>query len=58
MDCDKAECAGESVGPLLEWLKQALQGDEMIDRDTRILEEVLALDPEEVARSQRDRARE
>lgn len=50
--------AGESVSPLLQWVTQALQGDEMIQRDARTLEKVLALDPEEVARNQRHRARE
>ena len=50
--------AGESVRPLLQWLTQALQGDEMIERDAHTLEDVLALDPEEVARNQRARARE
>ena len=50
--------AGESASPLLEWLAQALQGDEMIEQDARTLTEVLALDPEEVARKQRGRAHE
>jgi ArsR family transcriptional regulator, arsenate/arsenite/antimonite-responsive transcriptional repressor len=50
--------AGESARPLLQWLAQALRGDQMIEQDARVLEEVLALDPEEVARNQRARARE
>ena len=48
--------AGRSFAPLLEWLSEALQGDELIKRDAQILEEVLARDPEEVARNQRTRA--
>jgi len=50
--------AGESVGPLLHWLTRALRGDETVEQDARTLEQVLALDPEEVARNQRARARE
>lgn len=50
--------AGRSFAPLLEWLRESLQGDELIKRDAKVLEEVLALDPEEVARNQRTRARE
>jgi ArsR family transcriptional regulator, arsenate/arsenite/antimonite-responsive transcriptional repressor len=49
---------GRSFAPLLEWLGGSLQGDELIKRDTQVLEEVLARDPEEVARSQRVRSRE
>lgn len=48
---------GRSLAPLLEWLTGALQGDELIKRDALVLEQVLARDPEEVARSQRDRVR-
>jgi ArsR family transcriptional regulator, arsenate/arsenite/antimonite-responsive transcriptional repressor len=48
--------AGESFAPLHKWLRVSLQGDELIKRDIQVLEEVLARDPEEVARSQRTRA--
>ncbi|NLE10066.1 MAG: winged helix-turn-helix transcriptional regulator [Actinobacteria bacterium] len=48
--------AGRFFAPLLEWLEDDLQGDELIERDARVLEEVLARDPEEVARNQRMRA--
>jgi DNA-binding transcriptional ArsR family regulator len=48
--------AGRPFAPLLDWLSKSLQGDELIKRDARVLEEVLARDPEEVARSQRERA--
>ena len=47
--------AGRSFAPLLEWLREALQDDELAERDARVLEGVLARDPEEVARSQRTR---
>jgi ArsR family transcriptional regulator len=50
--------AAESVRPLVQWLTQAVRSDEIIKRDARTLEEVLARDPEEVARNQRARARE
>ncbi|HEY5529682.1 MAG TPA: metalloregulator ArsR/SmtB family transcription factor [Thermoleophilia bacterium] len=50
--------AGESVRPLLQWLAQALRGDETIEQDARTLEAVLAVDAEEIARNQRARARE
>jgi ArsR family transcriptional regulator, arsenate/arsenite/antimonite-responsive transcriptional repressor len=41
--------------PLVDWLSAALAGDEAIERDAHRLDEVLAIDPEEVARSQRIR---
>ena len=47
-----------SFAPLFEWLSEALQGDELIMRDAQVLEEVLARDPEEVARNQRTRTRD
>lgn len=50
--------SGRQVALLLQWLRQATAGDEIVTRDTRTLEEVLARDPEEVARSQRERGRQ
>jgi ArsR family transcriptional regulator, arsenate/arsenite/antimonite-responsive transcriptional repressor len=51
------ENAPVAAGPLLEWLAKILGGDETIEQDARILGEVLARNPEEVARNQGARAR-
>lgn len=49
------EDATDPVRPLLDWLREALEGDATIERDRALLEEVLALDKCDIARDQRCR---
>lgn len=44
-----------AVDGLFEWLKQALEDDCTIERDAALLDEVMTLDREEIARRQRCR---
>lgn len=39
--------------PLLDWIAKKLADDPSIARDAKILEEILACDPEEISRKQR-----
>ena len=49
------QSAGETVRRALEWVSDAVRGDDALRRDAQVLGRVLQEDPEVVARRQRSR---
>ncbi len=47
---------GPAAGPALEWIQETLRRDPTIVRDREKLREVVACDPEDLCRRQRNRA--